>query len=173
MAVNLHAAQKKTDLHAAHEALFMCFLLACSTWIMYYSHAAHEKACVQYTKMTCLQLISCHMRILTRVPTKLKNTHMLTACKCQLRCELYCTCYVPWMQEQNFTTIWFNDVLQQKTVTIVNSIVQSNEVMKLCIMCLSVSTCMSVCMCVYMCVHFVCVCVCVCVRVCVCEYSLV
>ena len=33
MAVNLHAAHKKTDLHASHEVLLVCVLLSC---------AAHE-----------------------------------------------------------------------------------------------------------------------------------
>ena len=34
MTVNLHASHKKTDLCVAHEALFMCFSLSCSTQII-------------------------------------------------------------------------------------------------------------------------------------------
>ena len=50
MAVNLHAACKKTNSCAAQEALLACFLLSCSTQSI--SHVQHTKiAYVQYTKV--------------------------------------------------------------------------------------------------------------------------
>ena len=106
MAVNLHAAHKKTDLHAAHKALLACFLLSCANYYSRFTHvhlpliSDYSKIiCVQCTKIARLQytkvdlraahFVTCVLWLKSR--QKLKNTRMFTTCGCQLRCELYCT----------------------------------------------------------------------------------
>ena len=77
MAVNLHAAHKKTDLCAAHEVLLTCFLQSCST---------RNRAHVLYTKV--------NSRVTREFglshSTKIEHTRV-AACECQLRFELYRT----------------------------------------------------------------------------------
>ena len=75
MAVNLHAAHKKTDLHAAHKALLACFLLSCANYYSRFTHVhlplisdyskiicaqCTKIARLQYTKLTCVQPILSH-----------------------------------------------------------------------------------------------------------------
>ena len=91
MAVNLHPARKKTDLHATHKTLLVCFLLSCRIQTI---------TCVQHTKNSSCAVheiwLACSPFCVTCVFwfeswQKLKNTCVFTASECQLRCELYCT----------------------------------------------------------------------------------
>ena len=91
MAVNLHAAHKKIELHAAHEALLACLLLSCSTGIITRMQrtknslcAAHESwlACSPF-RVTCMFWLEPWQ--------KLKNTCMFTTHKCQRIHKLYCS----------------------------------------------------------------------------------
>ena len=88
-AVNFHAAHKKTDLRAAHEALLTCFLLLCITWII--TRVQCTKNSSRAVHENCL---ACSLFCVTRVfrfksQQKLKNTHVFTTHDCQLRYELY------------------------------------------------------------------------------------
>ena len=76
-AVNLYVAHKKTDWRAVHEALLVCFLLSCSTWIIncmlltivqhmnYQLHASYYRAAHELL-IACF-LLSCSTRIITHV----------------------------------------------------------------------------------------------------------
>ena len=84
-----HAAHKKTELHAAHEIILMCFLLSCSTQSVTHvqctkcsSRAVHESwlACSPF-----YVTYMCWVSHLTKI-----EEHMSVQCnKCQLRHELY------------------------------------------------------------------------------------
>ena len=84
MAVNLCAAHKKTDLHAAQEVLLVCFLQSCSTqrWI---SCSARNIARVLYTKVNSRVICQFGLSHLTKIE---EHTHVATR-KCQLRRERY------------------------------------------------------------------------------------
>ena len=85
MAVNLCAANKKTDLHAAHKVLLACFL----------HHVAHEDGSHTAHKIE----LACSTRMFSRVTRKFGLSHStkiqehmhVAACECQLRRELYCS----------------------------------------------------------------------------------
>ena len=88
MAVNLHAAHKKTDSHAAHEALLTCFLLSCSTWIITRVQCAKNSLrAVHESWLVCSPFHITHVFWLESWQ-KLKNTRVFTSHECQLRHEL-------------------------------------------------------------------------------------
>ena len=90
LAVSLCAAHKKTELHAAHEALLACYLLSCSTQIITRVQCTKNSLrTVQESWLACSSFHVTHVFWLESW-NKLKNTHMFTASECQLRCELYC-----------------------------------------------------------------------------------
>ena len=84
MAVNLCAAYKKTDWHAAHEVLLACFLQSCSTrrWILC---SAQNRTQVLYTKV--------NSRVTREFgpshSTKIQKHARVAAHECQLRHEQY------------------------------------------------------------------------------------
>ena len=107
MVVNLHAAHKRTDSCAAHEALLVCFLLSCITRIITRVHA-YKKAHVQYTTVD-----SCAAHFVSRVcfdssHDKNWRTRVFAACKCQLRCELYCIYVCTYIYVHKYVRMYFN-----------------------------------------------------------------
>ena len=77
MAVNLCAAHKKTDSHAAQEVLLACFLQSCST---------RNRARVLYTKDN--SCVTCEFGLSNS--TKIQEHTLVAAHECQLSNELYC-----------------------------------------------------------------------------------
>ena len=87
-AVNLHVAHKKTDWHAAHEALLACFLLSCIT--NNYSYTAHKNSsCAVHESLLACSPFRITLVFWLETRQKLKNTRVFTAHECKLR--LSCT----------------------------------------------------------------------------------
>ena len=91
MAVNLHAAHKKTDSRAAHKAILECFLISCITRIVTRVQCTNNSSqAVHKSWLTCSPFRVTRVFWL-ETQQKLKNTRVFTACKCQLRHDLYCS----------------------------------------------------------------------------------
>ena len=97
MVVNLLAAYKGTNLHAAHKVLLSCItqshtcvLLTIVQHMKHSSHAVHEiwLACSTQS-LTCVQHSVSHTSFEWVAQQKLKNTCVFGAHECQLSCELY------------------------------------------------------------------------------------
>ena len=84
MAVNLCAAHKKTDSHAAHEVLLACFLQSCITQRLI-SCSTQNIACVLYTKVN--SHVTCEFWL--SHSTKIEEHTRVAARECRLRRELY------------------------------------------------------------------------------------
>ena len=87
MAVNLHVAHKKTDLHATHEVWPACFLLSCCMQSMAHMQCMKYSLCAP-DRHAAHSMSHANFDWVTR--QKLKNTRVFGTQKCRLRRELYC-----------------------------------------------------------------------------------
>ena len=101
MAVNLCAAHKKTDSHAAHEVKLACFLQSCSTqrWILY---SARKRACVLYMKDNSRVTHEFSPSNSTKI-----QEHTRVCVNLEMSCTVYIYIYI-------YIYIYYGDVIHQR-----------------------------------------------------------